>query len=286
MTTSEAPTAAYPPVMAEASAERVYRHGVTARVAHWLWALAMLVLVMSGLQIFNAAPYLDASDKSNPARRVLAFGVERSGAAAAGTVRVFGLTLPAGHLLGYTDDGQGELAARAFPGWATLPGPQDLADGRRWHLAFAWALTIALVAYLVSAAARGTLRELVLRASDLPKLLPMQLYYFRLRKEPPPHGTYNPLQKAAYTVVLFGFFPLIVLTGLTLSPGVDAAAPWLTWIFGGRQFARTWHFLLMALLIGYFLVHLTMVVTTGMWNNLRSIITGWYVLGEHDGVGP
>jgi thiosulfate reductase cytochrome b subunit len=286
VTTSDAAAPAFSSVMTEAPGRRVYRHGVIARVAHWLWALAMLVLVMSGLQIFNAAPYLDASDKSNPARRVLAFGAERIDGVPVGMTQIFGLTLRTTHLLGYTDDGQGGEAPRAFPAWATLPGPLDLADGRRWHLAFAWALAIALLAYLVSAAARGTLRELVLRPADLPKLWPMQLYYFRLRKEPPPHGTYNPLQKMAYTVVLFGFFPLIVLTGLTLSPGVDAAAPWLTAVFGGRQFARTWHFLLMALLIGYFLVHLTMVVTTGMWNNVRSMITGWYTLGEHDGVGP
>jgi thiosulfate reductase cytochrome b subunit len=114
----------------------------------------------------------------------------------------------------------------------------------------------------------------------------MQLYYLRLRRDPPPHGTYNPLQKVAYTVVLFVLFPLIVVTGLALSPGVDAAFPWLTAILGGRQFARTWHFTLMALFLGYFATHLTLVLTTGMWNNMRSMITGWYTLKEHDGVGP
>ena len=114
----------------------------------------------------------------------------------------------------------------------------------------------------------------------------MQLYYLRLRKEPPPHGTYNPLQKLTYNVVVFVFFPLLVLTGLTLSPAVDAAVPWLTALFGGRQFARTWHFTLMVLLLGYFATHLTLVLTTGFWNNMRSMITGWFVLGKHDGVGP
>jgi thiosulfate reductase cytochrome b subunit len=247
----------------------------------------MLVLVMSGLQIFNAAPYLDASDKSNPARRVLAFDAQRAAnGQPVGTTTIFGHTIPTTHLFGYTDDGSGGESPRAFPGWLTLPGPQSLADGRRWHLFFAWALFISLVAYLISAAVRGTLRDLVIRPSDFPKLLPMQLYYFRLRKEPPPHGTYNPLQKVAYTVVLFGMFPLLMITGLTLSPAIDAAFPWLTALFGGRQFARTWHFTLMVLLIGYFTTHLALVVTTGMWNNIRSMITGWYVLGKHDGVGP
>jgi thiosulfate reductase cytochrome b subunit len=268
------------------SGERIYRHTIVARTTHWLWALAMLVLVMSGLQIFNASPQLDVSDKSNPSRRVLAFSAQNESRGPVGHTTVLGHTFTTTHVLGYTDDGMGGQAPRAFPAWATLPGPQSLADGRRWHLFFAWILFVALVAYVISAAMRGTLRELVMRPSDVPKLLPMQLYYLRLRKEPPPHGTYNPLQKLAYTVVLFGLFPFVIVTGLALSPGVDAAAPWLTALLGGRQFARTWHFLSMALLIGYFLTHLTLVVTTGAWNNTRSMITGWYTLKEHDGVGP
>ena len=284
--TSDAAAPPFSRQMTEAAAgKKIYRHSIAARTTHWVWTLAMLVLVMSGLQIFNAAPYLDASDKSNPARRVLAFDAS-AGSPPAGYTIVFGHRITTTHLFGYADDGQGGETARAFPAWLTLPGPQSLADGRRWHLFFAWALFVAWVAYLISAAIRGTLRELVIRPSDFPKLLPMQLYYLRLRKEPPPHGTYNPLQKAAYTVVLFGMFPLLMLTGLTLSPAVDAAFPWLTALFGGRQFARTWHFTLMVLLIGYFATHLTLVLTTGVWNNVRSMITGWYVLGKHDGVGP
>lgn len=269
--------------------KRVYRHSMTARLTHWLWTLAMLVLLMSGLQIFNAAPYLDASDKSNPARRVLAIGAEQPGGnagPAVGTVRVFGHRFTTTGVLGYTDDGAGAKTERAFPGWATLPGEQDLADGRRWHLAFGWLLTFSIVTYIIAGAVRKDLRELVLRPSDLPKLLPMQLYYLRLRPEPPPHGTYNPLQKAAYTVVLFGFIPLIVLSGLALSPGIDAIAGPITTVLGGRQFARLWHFTLMSLLILYFLTHMVLVFGTGAWNNMRSMITGWYTLKEHDGVGP
>ncbi len=248
----------------------------------------MLVLVMSGLQIFNAAPYLDASDKSNPARRVLAVSAAQPGGANApvvATTRLFGLQVTTTGILGYTDDGAGAKSARAFPAWATLPGEQDLADGRRWHLAFGWLLTVSMIVYLIAAAVRKDLRELLLRPSDLPKLLPMQLYYLHLRREPPPHGKYNPLQKAAYTVVLFGFIPLIVLSGLALSPGVDAIAAPITAVFGGRQFARLWHFALMSLLILYFLTHMVLVFGTGAWNNVRSMITGWYVLKKHDGVG-
>jgi thiosulfate reductase cytochrome b subunit len=272
-------------VNAPRAGERIYRHSIAARATHWLWALALLVLVMSGLQIFNAAPYLDASDKSNPARRVLAFSAHDSPSGPVGVTQIFGITLTTTHVLGYTDDGAGAQAVRAFPGWITLPAAQDLADGRRWHLFFAWLLVIALVAYVVSAAVRGDLHELILRPSDLPKMLPMQLYYLRLRKEPPPHGKYNPLQKATYNIVLFVFLPLIVLSGLALSPGIDAIANPLVAFFGGRQFARLWHFTLMTILIAYFVLHMVLVFSTGPWNNIKSMITGWYKMGDHDGVG-
>lgn len=260
----------------------VYRHSIATRVTHWVFFFAFLVLISSGLQIFNAAPYLDASDKSNPARRVLAID---STEAHAGTLTVFGHTFFTTGWLGYTDDGMGGKTDRAFPGWLTIPAYQSLADGRRWHLFFAWIMTICGIAYMISGLLRGDLRELVLRPSDVPKILPMQLYYFRLRKEPPPHGKYNPLQKTAYTTVLFVFAPLIVLTGLALSPSFDAAFHPITVLFGGRQFARLWHFVIMLLLIGFFCTHVMLVTTTGLWNHLRSMVSGWYRLGAHDGTG-
>ncbi len=71
-------------------------------------------------------------------------------------------------------------------------------------------------------------------------------------------------------------FPLIVLTGLTMSPGMNAAWPWLLDIFGGRQTARTIHFITMALLVLFFIVHIVMVVLAGPINELRSMLTGWY----------
>ena len=268
------------------SAPRVYRHSLTTRVTHWLTALAFVVLVMSGLQIFNASPNLDASDKSDPQRRVLAIGADTSSGAPVGMVQIFGLSFHTGHLLGYTDDGSGGESQRAFPGWLTLPGYQSLADGRRWHLFFGWLLVLGGIAYFVAGLRRKDLQQLVLRPADLPKLLPMQLYYLRLRKVPPPYGRYNPLQKAAYTTVLFVFTPLIVISGLALSPGIDAIAGPLTSVLGGRQFARLWHFVAMLALIGFVAVHLTLVASTGVFNNLRSMITGMYRPGEHEGAGP
>ncbi|PZR57424.1 MAG: hypothetical protein DLM50_05460 [Candidatus Meridianibacter frigidus] len=260
----------------------VYRHSPGTRITHWVFFLAFLALISSGLQIFNAAPYLDASDKSNPARRVLSIDSTQD---SQGVTTVFGHTFRTTGWLGFGDDGMGGRTDRAFPGWITIPAYQSLADGRRWHLFFAWVMAVCGIAYMISGFARGDLQELILRPADVPKILPMQLYYLRLRKEPPPHGKYNPLQKVAYTLVLFVFAPLLILTGLALSPSFDALFHPITVIFGGRQFARLWHFVLMLVLIGFFLTHISLVATQGVFNQLRSMITGRFRLGTHDGVG-
>ena len=255
----------------------LYRYSWLTRASHWLWVLAFAVLVSSGLQIFNASPNLDASDKSDPARRVLAIGSPADGV---GTTTVFGRTFTTTGLLGWTDDGMGDRGAHAFPAWLTIPGFQDLSGGRRWHFFFAWIAAFCWLAWIVSTARRGTLRQMILLPSDLPKLWPMQAYYFKLRKEPPPHGLYNPLQKAAYTTIGFIVAPLVVLTGLALSPGIDAIAQPLTAVLGGRQFARLWHFTGMLLLLGFFAIHVFQVATQNVVNQMRSMITGWYQTNE------
>lgn len=253
--------------------QAIYRYTLLTRASHWLWVIAFVVLIGSGLQIFNASPNLDASDKSDAARRVLAIGSPADGV---GTTTLFGHAFVTTGWLGWTDDGMGEKSAHAFPAPIIIPGYQDLAAGRRWHLFFAWIATLCWLAWLISSAIKGNLREMVLRPSDLPKLWPMQAYYLKLRKEPPPHGIYNPLQKAAYTTVLFVLAPLVVLTGLALSPGIDAIANPLTVAFGGRQFARLWHFVGMGLLVGFFVIHTFQVATQGVVNQMRSMISGWY----------
>src|SRR3546814_10353432 len=85
---------------------------------------------------------------------------------------------------------------------------------------------------------------------------------------------------------LFILLPLMVLTGLTMSPGMNAAWPWLLDLFGGRQSARSIHFIIAALLLAFFIVHLIMVLLSGPYNEIRSMITGRYRLpaerGEQD----
>jgi thiosulfate reductase cytochrome b subunit len=89
---------------------------------------------------------------------------------------------------------------------------------------------------------------------------------------------YNALQKLAYCFLLFVVLPALILSGLTMSPGVDSALPFLTWIFDGRQSARTVHFFAALAIVLFLAVHVIMVIVSGPLNLLRSMITGWFYL--------
>ena len=90
---------------------------------------------------------------------------------------------------------------------------------------------------------------------------------------------YNVLQKLAYLIVVLVLLPLQILAGLAMSPGIDAVAPWLPEAFGGRQSARTVHFIIASRCWWLFVVvHLTMVLLTGPFNQLRGMITGWFAV--------
>ena len=161
-----------------------------------------------------------------------------------------------------------------------------MAAGRRWHFFFAWLFVINGVIYLGFGVFSGHFRrDLAPTARDLsPRHLGREVIdHARLRF---PQGGeakhYNALQKLTYLAVIGVLLPLMVLTGLTMSPGVDAALPVLVDIFGGRQSARTIHFLTASFLMVFVIVHIAMVILSGTWNNIRSMITGRYAIEEKD----
>ena len=252
----------------------VYRQRRATRAWHWLNALAVSVMLMSGLMIFNAHPQLYwgkyGADHETP-------WLEIGGDAEHGYLRIGPATVPTTGVLGISGGEE-----RAFPAIVTIPSSYDLAGARQWHFAFAWLLVVSgLLYWLWSLATRHLQRDL---APTRDELRPANLWqdikdHARLRF---PTGTaarrYNILQKLSYLGVLFGLLPLMVLTGLTMSPGINAAWPWLLDLFGGRQSARSIHFICATLLVGFILVHLAMVTLAGPLNEVRSIITGWYRL--------
>jgi thiosulfate reductase cytochrome b subunit len=95
---------------------------------------------------------------------------------------------------------------------------------------------------------------------------------------------YSVLQKLAYTGILFIVAPLIVLTGLAMSPMIDTAFPWLLTVMGGRQTARTIHFIACFSFMSFIVIHVVQVILSGLLNNIRSMITGWFIV-KHEGVG-
>jgi thiosulfate reductase cytochrome b subunit len=217
----------------------VKRQKLATRITHWIWAISLFFLLLSGLQIFNAHPALYFGNES---------GFEYDNVL---------------------------LALPDVPGWATIPSTQDLATGRVVHLFFAWIFVGTLFIWFVA-----SLRNRHLKKDLLPKLadikgLPADIGdHLRLKLH---HSTrYSPLQKLAYGGVLLVLFPLIILTGLCMSPGMNAVLPWLPDLFGGRQTARSIHFFVMALLVVFFIIHMAMILLAGPINELRSIITGRY----------
>jgi thiosulfate reductase cytochrome b subunit len=171
---------------------------------------------------------------------------------------------------------------RGFPAWATIPGPLWLAMARRWHFFFAWIFVVNGLVYAAYALfSRHLWRDLTPSWEQLRHTGRSIWDHARLRF---PRGEearhYNVLQKLSYLIVVFGLGPLMVATGLTMSPWIDAAFPQLLDIFGGRQSARTIHFVTAFALVSFVVIHVLMVLLSGAWNNMRSMITGRYRIEE------
>lgn len=257
----------------------VYRHRVSTRIWHWTNALVLLVMLMSGLMIFNAHPRLYWGQYgANPDAPWLEIGSDGE----RGYLTVSGLTLDTTGVLGRWQDANGRTRERAFPAWATIPSSYNLALSRLWHLTFAWLFAGAIALYIVWSAVNGHLRrDLAPRPAELkPRHLLDEIGRHATLNFPRGEAalTYNTLQKLSYIVVLIVLIPLMVLTGLTMSPTMDSAWPWLLDLFGGRQSARSIHFIVAFLLVLFFLVHILMVILAGPINELRSMITGRYRL--------
>jgi len=264
----------------------VYRHSRATRVLHWVNALSVFIVLMSGLQIFNAHPRLHwgkfGADADPALLQITALrGPDNQ---LTGVVILGHTRLTTTGVLGVSQDKRGAASVRAFPRWATIPGFQDLASGRRWHFFFAWILVVNSFIYLlVGLFSRHVQRDLlpVRHELSLTHFLQEIWDHVRLRF---PRGEaarrYNLLQKLSYLSVIFILGPVMLATGLTMSPGMDAAAPWLLDVFGGRQSARTLHFIAAMLITLFIVVHLTMVVLAGPINEIRSMITGRYALPE------
>ena len=218
------------------------RHSLATRVTHWVNVVCLTILLGSGLQIFNAHPALYWGNNSTFARPFVTLS--------------------------------------DFPSWMTVPSYRDLGSGRMWHFFFAWMLVINGTLYLLATVrSRHLSRDLLPKRAELRNIGHSLIEHARLRF---PKGAearrYNVVQQLTYLVVIFNLLPLIILTGLCMSPYLNAVVPWLPAAFGGRQSARTLHFIAASGLVVFVLVHVAMVLLSGFVNNIRSMITGCYVI--------
>lgn len=257
------------------------RHSAVVRLTHWINAFCLVLLLMSGLQIFNAHPALYVGQTSDFAAPVFAIDAREVGGRTEGYTALLGRSVDTSGVLGVSTVA-GHTVERAFPSWITLPSNQDLETGRHWHFIMAWLLVANGTIYLLYGfISRHFARDIVPNRAEVAHVGQAIADHAKLRF---PHGEnarrYNVLQKLSYFGVIFVALPLIVLAGWTMSPGLDAAFPFLTTLLGGRQTARTIHFVLAFALVGFFVVHVAMVLLTGVFNNMRSMITGWFDTGE------
>lgn len=234
-----------------ASPPVVRRHALATRLWHWITAASVVILIGSGLMILNAHPQLYWGQ----------YGANFD---------------PPWFRVAWVFEGG------RVPGWLTIPTDYNLAMARRWHLFFALVLGFALLAYMIASLVnRHFSRDLRVRRRDLaPAVLAHDLReHLALRfHNPADPRAYNVFQKLSYVAVIFVALPVLILTGLAMSPGMDAAWPWLLDLFGGRQSARSVHFIAMVLLAGFIVVHLALVILAGPWNEVRSMVTGnWRV---------
>lgn len=224
-------------------AELAYRHRLPTRLWHWVNALTVFIMLMSGLMIFNAHPHLYWGQ--------------------------YGANFDHSWL---------SFRGRPIPGWATIPSTYNLAAARRWHLAFAWLLSVGLILFfIVSLINRHAHRDLRPTAEELrPSHIWQDIRNHAALRFPTGDAalTYNVLQKLSYVTVIFVLLPLMLLTGLAMSPAMDAAWPWLLDLFAGRQSARSIHFICAMALLAFIIVHLVMVLLAGPVNEIRSMITG------------
>jgi Ni/Fe-hydrogenase b-type cytochrome subunit len=221
----------------------VFRHRLSTRIWHWVNAVTIFVMIMSGLGIFNAHPMLYWGQ--------------------------YGANLDTPW-----------LKLERFPSWATIPGDYSLALSRNWHLAFAWVLAFGLLFYFArSLWNRHLQKDIALTRTEVaPSHLWADIKKHARLDFSESEARYNPLQKITYSVILFVVLPVVILTGLCMSPGFGGVTPWLTDVFGGRASARSIHFICAALISGFIVLHVVLVILAGPINEMRSMITGKFRL--------
>ena len=225
------------PISASATSQR---HSALVRITHWVNAISFIALLVSGIAILLAHPRLY----------------------------------------------WGETGAVGGPSLIDLPLPFVLdiniinirGPGRYLHFLSAWVCVLTGLLYIVSGVITHHFRREFLPSKfhlawhSIADTVSNHLYFRRPPEEE--EISYNVLQRLAYFTVVFILFPLMIWTGLAMSPALSSVFPWLRTVFGGQQSARTIHFFLTMSLVVFLLVHIVMVIRAGFRARMRAMITG------------
>ncbi len=223
------------------------RHALTVRLTHWIAAACFFALLLSGLEIVVSHPRFYWGETGNDL-----------------TTPLFRIPIPA--------------SRRHVPTGYSYTLPDQNGWSRALHFQSAWALVLTGLAYVLFGIFGGHFRRELIPTKEqrsARSLFESIHHHLRFRRPAASEAwSYNVLQRLSYLFVLFVVFPLIIWTGLAMSPSFVSAFPSTVTLMGGRQTARTIHFLLTLFLVGFVAIHLVMVWRAGFWTRLRAMITG------------
>ena len=227
--------------------QRSPRHTLLVRVTHWIAVISFLALLVTGVEILISHPRFYWGEVGNSLTPPL-FQIPIPSSRA---------TVPTGY--GYVLPDQN--------GWS-----------RYLHFQAAWTLVLTGLVYVTFGLwSRHFRKNLFPAPGDRTWRALRSVIAKHLRLAQPDEAdsrSYNVLQRVTYLLVIFILVPLVIWTGLAMSPGFNAAVPWAVNSLGGRQSARTLHFLISISLVLFLVVHVTMVVRTGFASRMRGMITG------------
>jgi thiosulfate reductase cytochrome b subunit len=231
----------------ESSAAATPRHARFVRITHWLTTIAFLALLLSGVEIVLSHPRFYWGEVGN-----------------VNTEPLFTIPVPS--------------SRSSVPTGYRFVLPDQNGWSRYLHFQAAWLVLFTGGAYVLTGVRTGHFRRnLVPAAADRSWRALRSSMADHLRLATSQFGdprSYNALQRFSYLVVIFVLFPLIIWTGLAMAPGFTAVVPASVTLLGGRQSARTLHFLVTIALVLFTLVHVTMIILAGFHGRVRAMITG------------
>ena len=240
----------YPPRVSLTSSLQLQvtqRHTALVRITHWLTVISFLTLLVTGAEIIISHPRFYWGETGN-----------------SGTTPLFKIPVPA--------------SRDTVPTGYNYTWPDQNGWSRYLHFEAAWVLVITGLVYVIASLLNSHFRRnLVPASADRNWRAFREVFAKYLRRAPPDSAeihSYNVVQRTAYLVVIFVLFPLIIWTGLALSPAFDSAVPAAVNLLGGRQSARTLHFFLSGILLLFLIVHVAMISLAGFWSRMRGMITG------------